>query len=269
VLRTMADQWDIETSENFTTRGKVVAELSSLKCQLDKALFGILTWSTDRKKINHCVVNLASAHLSQDDRKLYDIVLSHINEAGCTNADWARAAGLRRITVVNSASASRAFATHLANLSRRCDCSKGWQGPGPFQAKWMEPVFERYGPQDELRQDGKMQDWRLQVWRCFQKQPSRTLELCRWARVVTVFHACRNEDTALNICSAGFAALAMRDSGLYGHGIYFSFDLAYAAGLYGRQMRNKDAAAGLGDRTVTVLVCDVAVGLPNEYKIEV
>jgi hypothetical protein len=273
VLGTMADECDIESSELVTTRGKVVAELPSLKCQLDKTLLRRLTWSTKCRKIKHCTINQDSdsAHLSgsRDDCQLLEIVLSHISEAGCMNADWARAAGLRRITAVDSAGASFAFATHLANLSRRCHWTEGWLSPGPFQAKWMDPVFQRYGPQDELSQDSKMQDWRWQVWNRFKEQPSRTHELCRWARVVTVFHACRNEETALNICSTGFVALAMRDSGFYGHGIYFSADLAYAAGIYGRKMRDKDAA-GLGDPcgTVTVLVCDVAVGLPHEYNFE-
>ena len=76
---------------------------------------------------------------------------------------------------------------------------------------------------------------------------------------MTAFHACRCEEHALEICGSGFAALASRDRGFYRQGIYFSMDLAYAAGVYGRHMRDEEREAGQGDGLITVLVCDLAV----------
>uniref|UniRef100_A0A7S0QHA3 PARP catalytic domain-containing protein n=1 Tax=Cryptomonas curvata TaxID=233186 RepID=A0A7S0QHA3_9CRYP len=102
--------------------------------------------------------------------------------------------------------------------------------------------------------------WRRSVAERFAAQPSRLQghRLCPWARVLTVFHACKSVELAESICKGGFAALAERDPGFYGQGLYFTGDLDYAAGTYGRTMLD-------GDLGMTVLVCDLAVG--NAYPV--
>jgi hypothetical protein len=250
-----------EAAALATTRGRVAVGLARLCCRLDEALAKRLTWTKHNKGATLCTVDVTSTALSPDERLLLDAAVAHIAAAGMQNSSWA-AGRLRRATAVASQAASVAFAAHLANLSRRAHPTGGWRGAGPFQAQWDGARFQRYGPHDVLSQSAEEQEWRRRVAERFDAQPSRTDELCPWARVVTVFHACRSEEVALAICAGGFAALATLDPGFYGQGLYFSADAAYAAGVYGRQMRDEERAAGRGDGLVTVLVCDLAVTPP-------
>ena len=76
---------------------------------------------------------------------------------------------------------------------------------------------------------------------------------CPWVRVLTVYHACRDVETALCICRTGFAALASLDAGYFSQGLYFTLDLDYALAQYGTDMLDLEGRA-------TVLVCDAVVG---------
>ena len=248
-LETMAYQCptEEEAAALNTTRGRLALGLERLRCRLDEGLASRLTWTKHDKGVKRYTVDAAVA-LSPDQRLVLDAARAHIAAADPASADGR----LVRVTAVKSQAAEIAFATHLANLSRRAHPTDGWRGAGPFQAKWDRVEFQRYGPHDVLKQSAEELEWRRRVAERFDAQPSRSDELCRWARVVTVFHACRSEEVGLAICAGGFAALATLDPGFYGQGLYFTADLAYAAGVYGRNMRDED---GL----VTVLVCDVAV----------
>ena len=259
-LETLADECptDEEAAALATTRGRVAVGLAALRCRLDEALSSRLAWARHDKGARHCAVDATSDALSADERLLLYAASAHIAAAGAHNLAWAEVR-LRRATAVASQAGGVGFATHLANLSRRAHPTDGWRGAGPFQAQWGGARFQRYGPHDVLVQSDEEREWRRRVGERFDAQPARTDDLCRWARVVTVFHACRSQEVALAICGGGFAALATLDAGFYGQGIYFSMDLAYAAEVYGRQMRDEERAAGRGDGLVTVLVCDLAV----------
>ena len=252
---------DEEAAALASTRGRVAVGLAALRCRLDEALVSRLSWAKHDKGARHCAVDATCASLAPDQRFLLEAAAAHVVAAGAHNSAWpAGAAGrLRRATAVASQAGGVGFAAHLTNLSRRAHPLDGWRGSGPFRAQWGEARFQRYGPHDVLAQSENEREWRRRVAERFQAQPARTDELCRWARVVTVFHACRSEEVALAICGGGFAVLATLDAGFYGQGLYFSMDLAYAAEVYGRQMRDEERAAGRGDGLVTVLVCDLAV----------
>ena len=257
-LETMAFECPAETKELATTRSKVAAGLDKLGCRLDEGLASRLTWNKHAKGATYCAADLRSTSHCPDERLLLDAARAHIATAGASNAAWATGR-LRRATAVTSQTAGVGFSAYLVNLSRRAHTSEGWGGAGPCQAQWGEAQFKRYGPHDELVQDEGTREWRRRVSKRFEAQPARADELCRWARVVTAFHACRSEEVALAICGGGFAALATLDPGFFGQGLYFSVDLPYAAGLYGRKMRDEHGR-------VTVLVCDVAVRAPPRYR---
>lgn len=249
---------DEEAAALATTRGRVAVGLAALGCRLDEGLESRLAWARHDKGAMRCAVDAGAAALSPDERRLLDAAGAQVAAAGAHNAAWA-AGRVRRAAAVASQAAGVGFAAQLANLSRRAHPADGWRGAGPFQAQWDRERFWRYGPHDEVAQSAAEREWRRRVAARFGAQPGRADALCPWARVVTAFHACRSEEVALAICGGGFAALATLDAGFFGQGLYFSTDLAYAAGVYGRQMRDEERAAGRGDGLVTVLVCDIAV----------
>ena len=72
----------------------------------------------------------------------------------------------------------------------------------------------------------------------------------RHVRVLRCYHTCKDMDTALAMCTTGFAALAGRDEGYICRGFYLSPDLGYSAEHY----HIKESG------TATVLCCDVVVG---------
>jgi hypothetical protein len=72
----------------------------------------------------------------------------------------------------------------------------------------------------------------------------------RHVRVLRCYHTCKDIDTALAMCTTGFADLAGRDEGYFCRGFYLSPDLGYSAEHY----HIKESG------TATVLCCDVVVG---------
>ena len=240
--------------EAQTTGGLIHSELAQLRCQLDAQLHAQLVWARD--PVQHCTVDLPLSPDGLAQQLLCDEARAHVRNAGGSNADFEAAYRLRRVTAVASHRAGRNFASRLSELSFRVQQRDGWLGAGPFQALWDRPGFRRLGVDRD--QTAEEVEWRRRVMARFAAEPWRGSRLCPWSRVYTLFHACLSLDVALAICRGGFASLSTRDEGFYGQGVYFTGQLAYAAGVYGRDMRDKD-------ERVTVLVCDVAVG--NAYPV--
>ena len=237
-------------------------ELSVHACRLNDSLIsGISTWTKHTNGAKLCSVDLPPVSpLTDAQQELCAEARAHVGRAGQSNDSFESKYSLRRVTAVESYSACTRFASHLVALSSRAHPTEGWPGPGPFRPEWHMERFTRYGQHDVLVQSAVQLAWRRRVAERFAAQPARLQRhsLCPWARVLTVFHACWSFEVAATICRSGFAALSTRDPGFYGQGLYFTGDLDYAAGVYGRSMRDESGR-------VTVLVCDVAVG--NAYPV--
>ena len=240
--------------EAQTTGGLIHSELVQLRCQLDPGLQTQLVWA--QHPVQHCTVELPLQPGRIAESRLCEEARAHVRNAGGSNANFEAAYQLLRVTAVASYRASRNFASRLSELSFRAHEREGWHGAGPFQALWDRLDFRRLGVGRD--QTAEELEWRRRVMARFAAEPWRGSRLCPWSRVYTLFHACWSLDIALAICRGGFASLSTRDEGFYGQGIYFTGQLAYAAGVYGRGMRDQDGR-------VTVLVCDVAVG--NAYPV--
>ena len=101
-------------------------------------------------------------------------------------------------------------------------------------------------------------EWRKEVMDHLKEQCSETFgqdlldsqPKMRHVRVLRCYHTCKDMDTALAMCTTGFAALAGRDEGYFCRGFYLSPDLGYSAEHY----HIKESG------TATVLCCDVVVG---------
>ena len=261
----MAYESRSEDPEAQSTGGLVHGQLVQLKCRLEDGLERRLDWTKHPgSRALVCSVELASSsHLPSAMQQLRDAASELVRAAGAANASFETDFPLLGVTAVSSRAAGASFARRLAEVSFRANQRDGWRGAGPFQARWDQPDFRRRG----LHRDQTAEElaWRLRVAQRFAADPWRSSPLCPWARVYTLFHACRSLEIALAICRGGFASLAMLDAGFYGQGIYLTGQLAYAAGVYGRQMRDEERAAGRGDGRITVLVCDVVVG--NAYPV--
>ena len=101
-------------------------------------------------------------------------------------------------------------------------------------------------------------EWRKEVMDHLKEQCSETFgqdlldsqPKMRHVRVLRCYHTCKDIDTALAMCTTGFADLAGRDEGYFCRGFYLSPDLGYSAEHY----HIKESG------TATVLCCDVVVG---------
>lgn len=168
------------------------------------------------------------------------------------------------VTALHSKRGLEAMCTYALSLSHRADAQRGWDA-GPFKATWHERPFQRYGPQDQVEQTAEEVKRREKVRERFTVYSNRMQEVLpllsnlpslRWVELHTVFHGCKDVETAKKICSSGFAQLASLDPGFYGQGLYFTFDLSYAV---------KYAKLANSAGPPCILVCDVVFG--NLYPV--
>jgi hypothetical protein len=212
-----------QTQLQASTGVRMYAELSVHGCRFSNSLIQRLgPWTKLDNGVKIYRLDETSP-LSDAEQQLCEAARSHVARSSPSNASFEAKYRIGCATAVLSHSACMRFAAHLVALSSREHLSRGWDGPGPFQSKWHQERFERYGPHDMLAQSTEQRAWRRMVAERFTdeaKQPSlvRGHRMCPWVRVLTVFHVCTYEQ-ATNICRSGFAALATRNSGYYGQGL--------------------------------------------------
>jgi hypothetical protein len=140
----------------------------------------------------------------------------------------------------------QAFLFTVLEISHRAS-DDGWDNKSAvFRAEYLS------GPREDT-------EWRKEVMDYLNKHGSEPFgqdllenhPKLRHVRVLRCYHTCRNLDTALAMCTTGFASLAARDEGYFSRGFYLSPDLGYSAEHY------HDKESG----TATVVCCDVVVGI--------
>jgi hypothetical protein len=247
---------DIVTAQASTSQ----AIARDLPCQLDKALVlemereGLLVKDGS---VKHCALD-PRRPLSPAQALVCAAAMEGVRRSSPTNGTIEDRYVLSGVTAIVSASAVARFAAQMVAVSGRGHPDLGWAGDGVFGRTWDRLVFDRFGPHDRLVQSLEDVEWRRHVIARLESYPAVRHPRCPWARVYTVFHACRDSATALRICRTGFAALARLDAGYYAQGLYFTLDLDYALAQYGIDMLDPNGCA-------TVLVCDAVVG--NVYPV--
>jgi hypothetical protein len=253
-LKVMAYEFpaqDIVTVQASTSQ--VIAK--DLPCQLDKTLVLELERESllvKNDSVKHCIVD-PRLPLSPAQARLCAAARQHVLDSSPANSTIEDRYVLAGVTAIVSASALFRFAAQMTAVSGRGHPNLGWASDGIFGRTWDRLVFDRFGPHDRVEQSHDDVEWRRRVLAKLEANPSVRHPSCPWARVYTVFHACRDGATALNICRTGFAVLATLDAGYYAQGLYFTLDLDYALAEYGMDKLDPNGCA-------TILVCDAVVG---------
>jgi hypothetical protein len=242
---------DIVTAQASTSQ--VIAK--DLPCQLDRAL--VLELERERllfknDSVKHCTVD-PRLPLSPAQARVCAAARGHVLHSSPANSTIEDRYVLAGITAIVSASSLSRFTAQMTAVSGRGHPDMGWAWDGIFGRTWDRLVFDRFGPHDRIAQSHDDIEWRRRVLAQLEAHPSVQHPRCPWARVYTVFHACRDGATALSICRTGFTMLARLDPGYYSQGLYFTLDLDYALAQYGMNMLDPNGCA-------TILVCDAVVG---------
>ena len=188
-------------------------------------------------KVGYYTVSPGSGRASE--RLLADAVLEYVESSDSANRGALPRRGVAGVAALDSEPSSAHFRLRVAKLQE--SAAGGWRRP-PFSPDWDEHAFTRY-PGDRVEQAPADIERRQRVARALDSRPDRLgAGPGGDVRVHTVFHACRDRETALRICAGGFWALSTLDPGYYAKGLYFAGELAYAL-RYGRAMPDADGCA--------------------------